>query len=83
MKIRKNGTTCVDKRWAPISCHSGVDVDIFQISYVPDNKIYRFFWLFLYRLQWSLLESFILEGNPKELIKKKKKLYYNIFSNFR
>lgn len=76
MKIRKNGTTCVDKRWAPISCHSGVDVDIFQISYVPDNKIYRFFWLFLYRLQWSLLESFILEGNPKELIKKKKKLYY-------
>ena len=76
MKIRKNGTTCVDKRWAPIPCHSGVDVDIFQISYVPDNRICRFFWTYLYRLQWSLLESFIIEGNPKELVKKRKKMYY-------
>ena len=78
MKVRKNGTTCVDKRWEPIPCHSGIDVDIFQISRVPDNSIIRTIWLFLYRTQWALLESFIIEGNADELKKKRKRLLYKL-----
>ena len=77
MKVRKNNTTCVDGRWHNIPCHNGIDVDIFQISRVPDGKIARMIWLFLYRVQWSILESFIVEAKPELIKKKKKKKLYN------
>lgn len=82
MKIRKNGTTCVDKRWNNIQCHGGVGLDIFQISRVPDNLLIYKLWRLIYRIQHALLETFIIEGKYTEINKKNYKLLYKFALKF-
>lgn len=81
MKVRKNGTTCVDERWNGIQCHGGISVDIFQISRVPDNAMIYKIWRLLYRIQHAILETFIIDGKHTEIDKKNKKILYMIALN--
>ena len=78
MKIRKNNTTCTDKRWNGINCHGGISLDIFQISRVPDGHIKYKIWKFFYKVQHSILDSFVLDGKPSLLVKKRRRRLYEI-----
>lgn len=76
MKVRKNGTTCVDNRWYGVNCHGGISIDIFQISYVPDSKIGYIFWKTLYRVHHALLDTFTLDCKPSLIFKIRRKYIY-------
>lgn len=77
MKIRKNGTTCVDERWNGVECHGGFALDIFQISYVPDGHIKYLLWKFFYRLHHAIIYSFPMESKPSLIQTERKKLWYH------